>query len=73
MPKLVPISYRKLKKILVQLGFKELRSKGSHHFFVHSNGRCTTLPFRKNDISDGLLSQILKDVGLSVEEYDRLR
>jgi predicted RNA binding protein YcfA (HicA-like mRNA interferase family) len=42
--------------ILQKLGFKEVRQKGSHKQFRHSDGRFTTVPFHQGrDISPILL------------------
>lgn len=55
--------------ILERLGFIEVRQRGSHKQFRHSNGRSTTVPFHPGrDISPILLRQIARDVGLTVEE-----
>ncbi|MGH8615587.1 MAG: type II toxin-antitoxin system HicA family toxin [Gammaproteobacteria bacterium] len=55
--------------ILVKLGFVEVRQRGSHKQFRHSDGRCTTVPFHQGrDISAILLHQIAKDIGLTVGE-----
>ncbi|MFN0195408.1 MAG: type II toxin-antitoxin system HicA family toxin [Planctomycetaceae bacterium] len=51
------------------LGFIEVRQKGSHKQFRHSDGRGTTVPFHKGrDISPILLRQIARDIGVTVEE-----
>jgi len=51
------------------LGFVEVRQRGSHKQFRHSDGRATTVPFHTGrDISPILLRQITKDIGLSVDE-----
>lgn len=75
MPKLVPISAKKMIKILTKLGFAEIRSRGSHYFFLNSKTKNTTVvPIHGNeDLGTGLLKEILKDIDLSVEEFDRLR
>ncbi|MBE9049327.1 type II toxin-antitoxin system HicA family toxin [Nostocales cyanobacterium LEGE 11386] len=55
--------------ILENLGFVEVRQKGSHKQFRHQDGRGTTVPFHKGrDISPRLLRQIANDIGLSVED-----
>jgi predicted RNA binding protein YcfA (HicA-like mRNA interferase family) len=57
-------------RILGALGFVEVRQRGSHKQFRHSDGRSTTVPFHKGrDISPILLRQIAKDIGLTVEEF----
>ena len=61
-------------RILEKLGFKEVRQRGSHKQFRHSDGRATTVPFHSNrDISPILLRQIAKDIGKNVEELIELR
>ncbi|MDD3263072.1 MAG: type II toxin-antitoxin system HicA family toxin [Candidatus Absconditabacteria bacterium] len=74
MPKLSPISSKKLIKILLSLGYNEIRIKGSHHFFSDSKGKTTVVPVHGNeDIGIGLLKKILRDVNLSTDEFDILR
>lgn len=61
---------REVVSILESLDFKEVRQRGSHKQYRHSDGRCTTVPFHKGrDISPILLRQIAKDIGLSIEEF----
>ncbi len=56
-------------RILENLGFVEIRQKGSHKQFRHQDGRGTTVPFHKGkDISPRLLRQIASDINLTVEE-----
>lgn len=56
-------------RILINLGFLEVRQRGSHKQFRHEDGRGTTVPFHKGrDISPRLLRQIASDIGLTVEE-----
>ncbi|MBI4163040.1 MAG: type II toxin-antitoxin system HicA family toxin [Candidatus Aenigmarchaeota archaeon] len=74
MTKLVPISPNKLIKILENLGFRKVHQVGSHIRFIHPDGRRTTVIMHGNEeIGAGLLSDILKQVGLSKEEYEKLR
>lgn len=54
--------------LLEALGFSEVRQRGSHKQFRHSDGRCTTVPFHAGrDISPILLRQIAKDIDLTVD------
>jgi predicted RNA binding protein YcfA (HicA-like mRNA interferase family) len=56
--------------LLVALGFSEVRQRGSHKQFRDAKGRCTTVPFHQGrDISPILLRQIVKDIGLTIEEF----
>ena len=74
MTKLVPISGRKLCKILEKLGFEKIYGKGSHIRYKHPDGRRTVVPVHSNEeIGISLLSEILRQIKLSRDEYDRLR
>ena len=56
--------------ILEKLGFQEIRQRGSHKQYRHPDGRGTTVPFHSGrDISPILLKQIMKDIGLTVDEF----
>lgn len=69
MAKIPVLKPRQVVKILRRLGFIEVRQRGSHKQFRHSDGRGTTVPFHKGrDISPILLRQIAKDIGLTVDE-----
>ena len=70
MKKLNPISSEKLIKILKKRSFEEIRQKGSHKFFRDSEGRTTVIPFHKGEkIGRGLLLKILKDIGMTRDEF----
>lgn len=56
--------------ILRNLGFEEVRQRGSHKQFRHADGRRTTVPMHAGrDLSPILLRRIAHDVGLSVEDF----
>ena len=56
--------------ILKNLGFTEVRQRGSHKQFRHQDGRGTTVPFHTGrDIAPILLRKIAKDIGLSVKDF----
>jgi predicted RNA binding protein YcfA (HicA-like mRNA interferase family) len=58
---------------LQQLGFVEVRQRGSYKQFRHPDGRVTTVPDHKGrDISPGLLRQILEDIRVSAEDFLRI-
>ncbi len=62
---------RDVTRALRLLGFKILRQSGSHLFFQHPDGR-TTLVLRHGgeDISRGLLRQILREIEVAPEEFE---
>ncbi len=73
MSKLSPIKARRLIKILLSLGFMRTRSKGSHFFFAHQDGRTTVVPVHPaKEIGVGLLRAILHDIQLSPEQFSNL-
>lgn len=75
MPKLNLLPAKKMVKILKRLGFEELRVKGSHHFFRNPiTNKTATIPVHKNEyLSIGILKEILKDIELDIEEYEKMR
>lgn len=75
MAKLHPLPAKKMIKILRHLGFQELRVRGSHHFFFNPVSKKTaSVPVHGNEyLSPGLLKEVLGDIDLSVEEYEKLR
>jgi len=65
---------REVVALLEALGFAEVRQRGSHKQFRHSDGRCTTVPFHAGrDISPILLRQIAKDIGLTIDDFLNFR
>ena len=71
MSELPVISSLKLVKIVLKLGFKEVRQKGSHKIFSHSDGRFLVIPIHSNkSIPIGLLNKIIKqDLRLTRKEF----
>ena len=60
-------------RILKILGFFEVRTKGSHIFFKHPDGRVTLVPRHgSEDIGRGLLRQILREIKISPKEFSKL-
>ena len=68
------IPARELLRVLRKLGFEEVRTRGSHHRFVHPDGRKTTVPVHAGrDIPRGLLRKIVTvDLGITMEEFTSL-
>jgi predicted RNA binding protein YcfA (HicA-like mRNA interferase family) len=58
---------------LARDGFTVARSKGSHHFLRHGDGRTTVVPVHSGDIiGQGLLHKVLRDCQITVEDLRRL-
>ncbi|MAG78263.1 hypothetical protein CL616_02760 [archaeon] len=74
MTRLILISGKEMCKLVEKLGFEKVHQKGSHVRYKHQDGRLTVVPVHGNeDIGRGLLREILKQIKLSREEYDKLR
>ncbi len=75
MPQLNLLTSKKIIKILLFLGFKEIRIKGSHHFFFNQDTKKTaTVPVHGNEyLGIGILKEILRDIELSKDDYEKLR
>ncbi|MDX2008297.1 MAG: type II toxin-antitoxin system HicA family toxin [Meiothermus sp.] len=61
-----------LARALLRLGFVERKAKGAHRFYQHPDGRTTVIPFHSGELPMGTFRKILKDIGMTVEEYQRL-
>ncbi len=73
MSKLRRIKGKELITILQHIGFSVVRTKGSHHFLKHSDGRCTTIPVHAGEeIGVGLILKILRDIELTKEQLEQL-
>lgn len=56
-------------KALKKSGFEVIRTKGSHRFLRHSDGRSTVVPVHRGEtIGSGLLAKILKDCEISRQD-----
>ena len=67
---LKPQSATKVIKTLSKLGFRITRKHGSHVVLKHPDGRLTVVPVHAGEkIGPGLLNKIIKDTGLSKEEF----
>ncbi len=58
MSSLPAVTGARLVKALRKMGFELVRTKGSHHFVQHPDGRCTVVPVHRGEtIGRGLLAQ----------------
>lgn len=56
------------------LVLKKIHQVGSHARYIHPDGRKTVVPVHGNELlGKGLLNEILKQIELDREEYERLR
>jgi predicted RNA binding protein YcfA (HicA-like mRNA interferase family) len=72
MTRLPRLTGKEAVRILQRMGFQVVRTRGSHVFLRHSDGRVTTVPVHSGEtLGPGLLRSILRDVELSVEDFRR--
>lgn len=58
---------------LTKAGFSVVRSKGSHFFLGHKDGRRTVVPVHSGEtIGPGLLHKILRDCQITIEDFQQL-
>jgi predicted RNA binding protein YcfA (HicA-like mRNA interferase family) len=69
LPRITPISCRKLIKVFLEIGCEYKRKKGSHHILRCPNCiRPVVIP-EYNEIDVEIIKNNLKTAGLSKEEY----
>jgi len=69
MPKRPRLTGKQLIKALRKSGFQVIRTKGSHRFLRHSDGRGTVVPVHSGEtIGPGLLNKILRDTEIGPED-----
>jgi len=69
-----PLSFREVKRKLLKAGFVEVNQIGSHVKFakvVNEGLRTTTVPHHR-EIASGTLRSIIRQAGLSGEEFRNL-
>lgn len=68
-PRLPSMTAREIVRVLKRHGFEQVRQSGSHLILRHAAGRRVTVPIHKGkDLGRGLLSRIMKDADLTVED-----
>ena len=73
MTRLRLIAYRDLRKVAEKAGFEWVRCVGSHNTFRNKGGRILVIPDHGSQvIVRPLLRRILRDLGLSLEQYHRM-
>ncbi len=70
MTRLPVVDSKTMEKLLLHLGFKRVRQKGSHCFYRHPDGRTTTVPHHPGrDLARPLLREILREIELTPEQF----
>jgi predicted RNA binding protein YcfA (HicA-like mRNA interferase family) len=65
------LPYRELRRVVEAVGFRWVRQVGSHNTFRNAEGRIVVLPDHGSSvIVRPLLRKIIRDLGLTVDEYN---
>ena len=57
-------------RLLRRFGFQNVRTRGSHYYLRHPDGRATVVPVHAGEeIGRGLLSKILRDAKITRDEF----
>ena len=69
MSRLPSVTGKQLLAALGRLGFEVVRTRGSHHFLRHADGRSTVVPVHADEnVGRGLLAKILRDSELTRDQ-----
>lgn len=61
------------RRVAARLGFERQRQAGSHERWTHLDGRAVTIPIHGGrEIGPPLYYKILRQLGITVEEFRRL-
>ena len=75
-PKFLAVTSDEVAKVLIKIGFKFKRQSGSSHaiYFRAEDKRRTNVPIHPGKIiKRKTLKSIISSIGLTVEEFERLR
>ncbi len=65
---------RQLQAVAARLGFQKTRTTGSHERWNQPDGRAVTIPIHGGrEIGPPLFFKILRQLGVTLEEFERLR
>lgn len=73
MTRLPRVKGKEVVRALQKAGFQVQRTRGSHVFLKHPDGRATAVPVHPGEtIGTGLMAAILRDVEMRAEEFSNL-
>ncbi|MEA3203791.1 MAG: hypothetical protein QOI63_1470 [Thermoplasmata archaeon] len=70
-PKVPPLSYREVHRLLRAHGFEVTRQTGGHVVYAHPDGRTAVVPHHGKDIFPKLVAKILKEAGIDLDTVRR--
>ena len=73
MPRLVPVSWKKLECVFIRAGFEFARQVGSHRTYVKKGiNRPIVIPAHRKPIKPFVINNNLRTAGMSRDEYFKL-
>jgi predicted RNA binding protein YcfA (HicA-like mRNA interferase family) len=72
MTRLPTLRPKQVIRALERTGFQHHRQSGSHLTMKHPDGRLAILPIHSSDLKREVMKAIIKQVGLSEEEFRKL-
>ncbi len=65
---------RQFQAVAARLGFRKTRTTGSHERWNHAAGRAVTIPIHGGrEIGPPLFHKILRQLGITLDEFDKLK
>ena len=72
MPKLVRVTHRELAKKLRRAGYKEIRTSRHPVYYLTERNVTVPVPQHPGDVPIGTLRAIVREMGLTVTEFNNL-
>lgn len=72
MTRLPIISPKQMARVAERLGFVLDHQRGSHAFYIHPDGRITTIALHAKDLPRGTMKKIMRDMRIDEEELRKL-
>lgn len=72
MPKLIPIAHRELARKLKYAGYVEIRTTRHPVYYLAGKNLTIPVPQHPGDVPKGTLRAIVREMGMSVEEFNSL-
>lgn len=73
MPRITPVRWKKLVCVFEKLGFKHVRSTGSHYIMTKEGvSRPVVIPMHSKDLTQGIIKSCLRTACIDNEKYFEL-
>jgi len=72
MPRLIPITHRELARKLRRAGYVEIRTSRHPVFWLAARNITIPVPNHPGDVAKGTLRAIVREMGISVEQFNAL-